>query len=373
MKRPLRAFTVLAMLLCFWAGWRLHAVQTAYALMISPKDIVRAKINADDMASLAPIISLPTMPKIPQHKRPTLFAAQKTHHRATVLTAYNVQNDPAPPALPDDAHIMATRAYAALDAGDRRTAYTDFERALHAAPDHPNAALWRAESSRLTRRWELDAYSLIRGIGDTVSANARPLLGGGQSGLQIHFTPDPLSSAPFAAYGRTTIAQDWLDFDDASAQAALGVRWSPLGRTMPNIGVERLFAIGKNGRNAWAARIAGGTWKHIPHPLALDLSTYAEAGIIGMSRTDLYVGGQAYALHSIFARGATQISIGSGLWGGLQKTHFSAPSRVDLGPSLQIMHGRGKGRLEARLEYRQKLLGKALPRSGAALTLVTAF
>ncbi|MBS3961112.1 MAG: hypothetical protein KGZ61_04660, partial [Sandarakinorhabdus sp.] len=80
------------------------------------------------------------------------------------------------------AHAMATRGYAALRAGDRRSGAQLLGEAIGIAPDAPEAAAWIADVQRLTRRWSISAYTLARsgGLGDPLAAS--PVLGGGQSG-----------------------------------------------------------------------------------------------------------------------------------------------------------------------------------------------
>jgi hypothetical protein len=300
--------------------------------------------------------------------------AEPTREAAGEHALRPFQNElPAPRPEYDEAYETAAAAYRDLEHGDRRAAAEHFRAALQAGPEHPNARLWHRELAQLTRRWAAEAYSLIREGDGGAGVAAAPLLGGGQSGFRLGYSLSPLAQRPLQLFARASIAQDWLDFDGDSAQAAVGISWRPLGHNGPSIEVERLIGLGENARDAFAARLAGGASGKANMGLPFDLSAYGELGVVGLRSADLYGGGQAYALSPVLSRETLKVSLGGGLWASAQRTGGRTVSRVEIGPSAQVSAPLGDGAIEARLEYRARVAGNAAPGSGATFTLATSF
>lgn len=279
-------------------------------------------------------------------------------------------SDPAPavPALTSSprsptAFDLAATAYAALARRDRRAAARGFDAALAADPAAANAAAWRAEVQRLRRQWSGDAYVLVRGAGPT-GLGVAPLLGGGQSGATLAFTPDPLARRPIAVVARAVVAHEGADFgiagiDRGSLQTALGVRWQVMRGA--SLTAERLIAGGSAARDAWVLRGAGGVARKIG-PVALD--AYAEAGVVGARRRDSFASAQARATLPLPAG----FDAGGGVWASVQDAATTV-HRVDAGPTI----GWRYGPLSARADWRFRVAGDAAPGSGPALTLSAAF
>ncbi|TFU03025.1 hypothetical protein EUV02_07420 [Polymorphobacter arshaanensis] len=102
-----------------------------------------------------------------------------------------------PPRRPPGPGDVAQQAYDSLATGDRRAAAQGFDTAAALAPDDSRAAAWSREAARLGRRWSGSAYIFARGAGPPGFASAA-LLGGGQSGATLAFTPSPLAARPLA-------------------------------------------------------------------------------------------------------------------------------------------------------------------------------
>lgn len=280
---------------------------------------------------------------------------------------------PARPLTADAAHEAAEAAYIALLRGERARAAAGFAETLARSPSHPNAAAWSAELRGLRRRWRMEAYSFLRSDGAALVPADRPLLGGGQSGARIGYTVHPLADRPLELFARFNITQDWFAFDDGNAQAAFGAAWYPLGRKAPSISAERIVAGGRNSRNTWAGRIAGGAAHVANVKIPFDLSVYAEAGIAGLQRGDLFAGGQAYVLWPLMEANRTRATLGTGIWASVQDGGTTSLSRLELGPSAQMTHRIGDGAIELRAEYRVRVAGNVEPGSGPSLTLATRF
>jgi hypothetical protein len=260
------------------------------------------------------------------------------------------------------ADALATAAYTELARGERRAAAENFTAAIAADPADPRAAAWRAQLHAIDRRWSGSAYIFARAGGPADFATAA-LLGGGQSGAMLAYTPDPRADHPIALTLRGAVAHDGFGIDTATAQGALGVRWSMLpGVTLAG---EWLVASSSGAAHGWSLRLAGGaSGSRGP----IDWSLYGETGAVDY---DPFAAAQAYVgaripLHA----DAVRLSAGAGIWGGVQDSGGTA-DRIDIGPSVRL-HG---ARLPVALtvDYRFRVAGNAAPGSGVALTLSAGF
>jgi hypothetical protein len=257
---------------------------------------------------------------------------------------------------------LATRAYARLAASDRRAADQLFAAALAAAPGAPQAAQWARERRRLNRHWSGDAYTLFRDAA-AGGAAATPVLGGGQSGASLAYTPDPLARRPLAVIGRLYAAHDGNGrIDAATAQAAIGVRWQ-LAKGV-SIAAERLIAIGNSTQGDWNLRIAAGG-EQWAGPVAFD--AYGEAGVRGNG--DVYAGGEARAAVGVASLGPVRLAAGPGAWGSVQ-SGTATVSRADVGGGVAATGPKG---LVVRADWRWRLAGNAAPGSGPAVTVAWSF
>ncbi|MFZ4690017.1 MAG: hypothetical protein ACOYLS_12315 [Polymorphobacter sp.] len=257
---------------------------------------------------------------------------------------------------------LATQAYARLAAGDRRAAAGLFDAAIAAAPvSEPRRAAWTAERRRLGRRLTGDFYSLFRD-GPAGGPAASPVLGGGQSGGSIAWSPDPLARRPFAIVARVNAASASNGaIDNSTAQGAIGVRWTALKGV--NISAERLVSLGEFARDDWALRLAAGADGKRGR---IGWSSYGEAGIIGNG--DVFAGVQARAGVPVLRLGKLSLLAGAGAWGSVQTGGITV-SRFDLGPSLIARAPIGRANFELSADWRFRLAGNALPGSGPAVTI----
>lgn len=247
---------------------------------------------------------------------------------------------------------LAARAYARLGAGDRREAVRLFEAAL--AIGDPRGAAWTAQRATLVRRWSGSAYSIVRAAG-AVDLAGTPLLGGGQSGGTLTYTPDPLARRPFALITRVSTAHD---DGGRSALAAVGVIWHSFAGV--TIAAERLVPVGPAARGDWTVRVAGGAarnWRGI------DGSVYGEAGIVGRST---YAAAQARVGERLLGG---RLIPGIGTWAGIQRNTGQNVDRLDVGPGLTArIHG-----VTFAIDYRFRVAGNAAPGSGPVLGVSSAF
>ena len=268
-------------------------------------------------------------------------------------------------AASDPAFVLASSAYSALAAGDRRRASEDFARALSLAPAHASANLWRRERQALEKRVFADAYVALREDAPARFASEQPVFGGSQGGLALRFDLDPLARGPVSLIARAAYAPS-RRFTPASAEAAAGLAWRPLGRQGPAIALEHRFALEGAGRSDLQLRLSGG-WASAPET-PVDVSVYADAGVVGISERDLFAAGQAYAGYRV----RNAISVGGGGWAGWQRDRFGDSDVVEAGPAARLRLPLGPTTLRAEASYRFSL-GSDGPPDGPALTLSASY
>lgn len=217
-------------------------------------------------------------------------------------------------------------------------------------PDRPFADRWRATGWLL---WRPD-----NGSASAVAALGQ--LGASQAGVRMEVDLAPAAPPRLSTYARFTRAL----VQPAQPEAALGVSIQPSRATPITVAIERRIGLGDGGRNAMALTLAGGFG---PSPVLPGLlgEGYAQAGIVGMRSGDRFVDGRFSLLKPL---AGTPLQAGATLSGGAQpQVH-----RMDVGPAV---HARLPSPLTARLmlEWRQRIAGRAYPRSGIALTLAADF
>ncbi|WP_194745501.1 hypothetical protein [Thermaurantiacus tibetensis] len=334
-----------------------------------PAEAVVRIVHEVPRQAAAPGWSLPPMaaPAAPASAGPAAADA------APALLAEAAPAAPARPAAArDEAFRLASEGYAALRAGDRRAAADGLARALALDPAAPQASAWAADLRTLRRRLSFGVYALARegAQGDAVAAT--PVLGSTQTGALAGWTLDPLARRRVTAFARVATGSDARGrLDPETAEAAVGVRVDPLPRVPVHVAVERRIALGAFGRNAWSARLAGGTARQVSAlGRPVELSVYGEGGVVGFGPADLYGGGEATALAPLVSLDRIRLSAGVGGWASGQEG-FITSHRVDVGPMLKL--GFANTPVSARLDYRVKVAGNAAPGSGLALTIAGDF
>lgn len=218
-------------------------------------------------------------------------------------------------------------------------------------------------------RFSVSAWAHWRS-GDGVSALADDgELGGSQAGIRARYRIMRSAGieAAFAARLSRPIEQD------NGAEAAIGIAIRPSERVPIELVAERRIGLDDGGRDAWSLGIAGGLYRH-PLPFGFELDGYAQAGIVGARRRDLY-GDAALTVSQPIPLSATSLSerstlsLGGGVWAGAQQ----GASRVDIGPEASIRLPVGDGGVRLSVSWRQRIAGSAAPGSGPVLTLGTDF
>jgi len=207
-------------------------------------------------------------------------------------------------------------------------------------------------------RWRASAWLLWRdGSANSASIVTAGRLGGSQAGFRLDYDLTPASTGRAAAYGRVTAALN----QPASPEGAVGLAWQP-SRTIPiSIAAERRIALGKGARDANAVLAVGG-FGPTPVALGLEAEAYAQAGVVGFHRRDLFADGKFSLLSPV--RGAP-FRVGASLSGGAQP----GVERVDIGPEVQLRLPLPQVAARISVEWRERIAGQASPPSGFAVTL----
>ena len=209
--------------------------------------------------------------------------------------------------------------------------------------------------------WSLSGWLYLRGGRDAAPEGiaAAGQIGGSQAGVRLAHRLDAAGRS--RAYGRATVAVQRV----RQRELALGVAHAPVAGLPVDLAVERRVAIGREGRGAFAAIVAGGVGaSRLPAGFRLD--TYAQAGVVGARRRDGFADGAVVIDRRL---GVGSLRFGALAAGAVQP----GAARVDVGPRLTLgLPQVGRGARLA-LDWRQRIAGEARPESGLALTLAADF
>lgn len=207
-------------------------------------------------------------------------------------------------------------------------------------------------------RLQLSAWALVRGRqGVTIAPGSLApggTLGGSQAGARLTYVITP----QIAASLRTTTPVGGA----SGGEVAAGLRFTPFASVPFSLTAERRKAVGRygGGRDAFALFVEGGVYQQ---PLwGMQLDGYAQAGIVGAQSRDLFADGGFTLTRPLFR----DFSGGVGVWGGVQPGLY----RIDAGPRLSM---KVRDRIRVHVDWRQRVAGNALPRSGPAVTLAGDF
>ncbi|WP_019834257.1 hypothetical protein [Sphingomonas sp. PR090111-T3T-6A] len=211
-------------------------------------------------------------------------------------------------------------------------------------------------------RWSGSAWLLARGGGQASPLAPGGQIGGGQAGVRILYHLDEADRLSLSGRFSRTVG------GPRQTEAATGLDWQP-ARTIPlHLMLEHRFAIDRGGRNAWTAGAATGVYA-VPVAKGWRLDAYAEAGVVGIQRRDLYADGAARVARSLDLGHGRSLALGGGAWGAAQP----GAARLDLGPSAVLRLPVAQHAIAIALDWRQRVAGGARPGSGPALTLASDF
>jgi tetratricopeptide (TPR) repeat protein len=276
-------------------------------------------------------------------------------------------------------------AYAARHAGAPGVAAHWFRRALDNGEtlDRDRRLALKQEVEWLEDRFDVSLYSAFRGNAvNTATLNPleRSVLQS-QGGLGLRYIPPGMGRevGRFAALtGRLLWSYDKgsLDIPSASWQGGLGGSLRPLPFDNLVIGAERLIAIGRDARNDWLVR-AGYSWSHMANASSWpDATLYLDAALIDPASPDILATGDFRLGKRIVFRPWLRLWPHLVLAGNWQDDDYGSVSLLEAGPGLTATLNFDEGHyrayrasLDISLQYRLKLAGSSVGRSGPLLTI----
>lgn len=202
-------------------------------------------------------------------------------------------------------------------------------------------------------RWAASAWLLVRDEGGATLAPGGSL-GGSQAGARLSYA----LGGGLALSGRLYLPLR----QSAGAEIAAGLDWRPVRSLPVSLLAERRQRLGRDGRNAFALALYGGTGRTLAPRLRLDL--YGQAGVVGLRRRDLFADGSVRV-----ARVVGPVELGAAAWGAAQP----GTARLDAGPSVSWRLPVRDAAIRLQADWRFRVAGDAAPRSGPALTLAADF
>ncbi len=251
-----------------------------------------------------------------------------------------------------------TMQYLALVGYDQpnRTYYARATAAQEAAAAIAADAMPPLLAARRRSRWSGAGWAFVRGGGYATPLSPAGQIGAGQAGVRVLYRLATGISAS-ARISRTIGGPD-------QTEAAAGIDWQPAPHVPVHLTVERRVAIDRGGRDAFALGAAGGVYA-VPLAPGWRLDGYAEAGVVGARRRDLYADGALRAGRALDLGDGRSLTLGLGAWGAAQPR----AARLDAGPSAVLRLPVDGRTIAVALDYRARLAGDARPHSGVALTV----
>ncbi len=143
-------------------------------------------------------------------------------------------------------------------------------------------------------------------------------------------------------------------------EAALGLFVRQEGQIPLELGIERRFALDPGGRDAMALVGSTGIYDYALGG-GFRLDGYAQAGVVGFRRRDLFADGALLIERPVFGDDRHSLRLGAGVWGAAQP----GLSRLDIGPVATAR----SGNIRVTGAWRVRVAGRAAPASGPALTI----
>lgn len=213
-------------------------------------------------------------------------------------------------------------------------------------------------------QWSGSAWLFWRaGSENRVGNNAlSPRYGASQAGIRLAYRLDHDGRAEI--YGRATAA-----LQSSGQDVAVGLAVKPVRGVNVALAAEYRQALDKGARSGSAIMTYGGFG---PQQLGSGWTAegYAQAGIVGVNKPLGFADGGVRIKQPIAAIGPVPMSVGVGAWAGVQEHS----KRVDVGPMVDFdLTSITQAPLRASVDWRQRVVGNAVPDPGIAVTVATDF
>lgn len=232
-----------------------------------------------------------------------------------------------------------------------------------------------SSASPALQRWSVDGWVMWRQGGNGYNLPGAGLrgadlpsgtYGASQAGLVVRYRLAPASPLRPTLFLRATSALR----APRGEELAAGLSLRPVKR-VPVVATAELRATrAVDGRIV--ARPAAGVvseFAPLPLPLGVRAETYVAAGYVAGRAGTPFIDGQTRLERPMTRLGPVDLRLGGGAWGGAQR----GAQRLDVGPAATLALPLGAGGARLRAEWRFRVVGKAAPASGPALTLSAGF
>lgn len=226
----------------------------------------------------------------------------------------------------------------------------------------------RAAPGPAARRWSLDAWSMWRqGSGASLASQGRvPTYGASQAGAALAYRLAPSSARDPRAYLRLYHAL----VEQGEGELAMGLSARPLPALPIRAYAElRATRFGDESTHLRPAVLAVTELAPQKLPARLRGELYLQGGYVGGKGATGFADGQLHVLRDVGQFDLARVSLGGGVWGGIQQ----GSRRLDLGPTLRADLTLGKTPARVSVDWRERVAGNADPDSGLAVTLSTRF
>lgn len=217
------------------------------------------------------------------------------------------------------------------------------------------------------RLWFGNSWVFLRqgsgaqGVLDSIS----PRFGASQFGGNIRYRLRTEPAGQQHVYLRTYRAL----VDPSESQLAVGFSAKPLQSLPVRANVESQFADQPHSSEVRMAGFAHTEFPPITMPGRFKAEVYAQAGYVTGRNATGFVQGQAVVSRDIAEFRLENLHLGAGAWGGAQQ----GAHRLDFGPSVYLTTLLGEAPVRISVDWRQRVVGDALPASGLAATISTDF
>lgn len=347
------------------------------------------------------VIASPPLPPPPVQKRAvlhmvppdllTVISPPPPDHAQKGYTAYNQGNyEQAAEAFlqalavdPQNRNLMLQLAYSYKHQGRNNDAGYYFRAAIDENPTEAGYAL-KSEVQRLENTFDLSGYLIFRDQNDT-RLNA-PLSGPNLLQSQIGLEGAYRVASKIQFYGRLlgALNDGEISFSRDSTQAGVGLRYRPLENHNLVLSAERLVAVGDFARNDWMLRAdysldLGPAYRE-DRKYWWSATLYLDSALIHPTDPDIFLTFQGITRFNWKIRPDLILRphfVTHATW---QKDSFRTSKLVEAGPGISFKfffndstYTAWRAYLELVAEYRFKLAGNSLGRSGPVMSFLVHF
>lgn len=213
-------------------------------------------------------------------------------------------------------------------------------------------------------RWSGDAWVFWRRDSDAPLAPGGQGYGRSQAGAVIRLAMIPASAIRPQAHLRASAAIE----GPREREVAAGVS-ARLGDVPVRVAAEARLTETALGTELRPAAFAVTEIPSFDLPAGLTGETYIQGGYVGGDFNTAFIDGQLGVAREFRLTERSRFRLGGGVWGGAQR----GATRLDVGPSAQVLFPIGSVNARLSADYRFRIAGDAQPSSGPTLTLSAGF